>query len=237
MAGKKLEELSMSELTTELDRASIIGTFSEAEAVIRLTVYLVKSKENPFSFKFFPCDIPAADDVPKEDGEGPTDVSEDMVISCDLPITVDEPREAVEDNGWCSVPCEEPLAHDDQVEDILAPDYPQSDVAADLARAAKEGNEVAFTTSEGLSDMISRGIGVSRGELVDVRSLYFMEETQHGGKPSNITLLLKSHLSSNVADTIRVKVQNLCSNQTKICRHSIWPPDFVEKSVPVVALV
>ena len=207
MAGKKLEELSMSELTTELDRASIIGTFSEAEAVIRLTIYLVKNKENPFSFKFFPCDIPAADDVPKEDGEGHTDVSEDMVISCDLPITVDEPREAVEDNGWC---------------------------IADLATAAKEGNEVAFTTSEGLSDMIPRGIGVSRGELVDVRSLYFMEETQHGGKPSNITLLLKSHLSSNVADTIRVKVQNLCSNQTKICRHSIWPPDFVEKSVPVV---
>ena len=182
MAGKKLEELSMSELTTELDRASIIGTFSEAEAVIRLTVYLVKSKENPFSFKFFPCDIPAADDVPKEDGEGLTDVSEDMVISCDLPITVDEPREAVEDNGCLSVPCEEPLAHDDQCEDILAPEDPQSDVA----RAEKEGNEVAFTTSEGLSDMISRGIGVSRGELVDVRSLYFMEETQHGGKRSTI---------------------------------------------------
>ena len=175
MAVKKLEELSMSELTTELDRASIVGTFSEAEAVIRLTVYLVKNKENPFSFKFFPCDMPAADDVAIEDGEGLTDESEDMVISCDLPITVDEPREAVEDNGFCSVPYEEPLAHDDQYEDILTPDDPQSDVAGDLARAAKEGNEVTFTTSEGLSDMIARGIGVSRVELVDVGSLNFLE--------------------------------------------------------------
>ena len=42
----------------------------------------MKSKENHYSFKFFPCDIPACDDVSKEDAEGPTDVSEEMVISC-----------------------------------------------------------------------------------------------------------------------------------------------------------
>ena len=152
MAGKKLEELSRSELSTELDRASIFGAFSEAEAVVRLTVFLVKNKENPFSFKFFPCNIPVADDVPKEDGEDEDMLAPDVLQDEDMLAP-----DVLQD--------EDMLAPDDLYEGMLVPDDNKQYVGAD----------------KGMGDIMPRGIGVSKVELADIRYVHFMGETQHGG--------------------------------------------------------
>ena len=219
MAGKKLEELSRSELSTELYRASIFGAFSEAEAVVRLTVFLVKNKENPFSFKFFPCNIPVADDVPKEDGEDEDMLAPDVLQDEDMlapDVLQDEDMLAPD-----VLQDEDMLAPDDLYEGMLVPDDNKQYVGAD----------------KGMGDIMPRGIGVSKVELADIRYVHFMGETQHGGNQSAIALLLESllssslfirasHLSSNVADTIVKKVRNLCSMQPNVCRHSIWPPDL-----------
>ena len=48
---KRLDELSMVELKHEFQHAGLVGEYTEAEFVIRLTIYLVKVGKNPFTFQ------------------------------------------------------------------------------------------------------------------------------------------------------------------------------------------
>ena len=52
MLLKRLDELSEDELKFEYERAGLEGNSEEALFIIRLTMYLVKLGEDPFSFKF-----------------------------------------------------------------------------------------------------------------------------------------------------------------------------------------
>ena len=52
MVLKKLEELSASELRTELKRVGIKGKFIKAQAIMRLTTHLIDISEDPMTFEF-----------------------------------------------------------------------------------------------------------------------------------------------------------------------------------------
>ena len=54
MVLKKLEELSASELRTELKRVGIKGKFIKAQAIMRLTTHLIDISEDPMTFEFDP---------------------------------------------------------------------------------------------------------------------------------------------------------------------------------------
>lgn len=83
MAFKHLRELTASELRTELKRAGIKGKFVKADAIIRLTAYLIDVSEDPLSFEFDP-EIPIdelAEDGNPGDYEVLNDVPEAIVSS------------------------------------------------------------------------------------------------------------------------------------------------------------
>ena len=71
---KKLEELSASELRTELKRVGIKGKFVKAQAIVRLKTHLVDISEDPLTFEFDP-DVPVA--------EASEDNPEDYVVMND----------------------------------------------------------------------------------------------------------------------------------------------------------
>ena len=50
---KLLEELSVCELRTALENAGIEGSFSETMGLVKLTMHLVSTGEDPFTFHFF----------------------------------------------------------------------------------------------------------------------------------------------------------------------------------------
>ena len=52
MVKKLLEELLMDEIKTVLKFSGIEGVYSESEWLVRLTVYLVTIREDPFTFQF-----------------------------------------------------------------------------------------------------------------------------------------------------------------------------------------
>ena len=74
MVLKKLEELSASELMTELKRVGIKGKFVKAQAIVRLSTHLVDVSEDPLTSEFDP-------DVPVE--EASEDNPEDYVVMND----------------------------------------------------------------------------------------------------------------------------------------------------------
>ena len=61
MTLKRLHELSTSEISAELGKAGILGDYIKSEAIVRLTIFVVGIREDPFTFLFNP-DI-ATDDV------------------------------------------------------------------------------------------------------------------------------------------------------------------------------
>ena len=98
MAGKKLWELTMSELNHELEMAGIFGLYSESLAVIKLTMHLVRNHENPSTFQFQSSKESDTVDVPAEVKEdGLLDDFEKVFIPGLLPAMVEVPRDAKED--------------------------------------------------------------------------------------------------------------------------------------------
>ena len=98
MAGKKLWELTMSELNHELEMAGIFGLYSESLAVIKLTIHLVRNRENPSTFQFQSSKESDTVDVPAEVKEdGLLDDFEKVFIPGLLPAMVEVPRDAKED--------------------------------------------------------------------------------------------------------------------------------------------
>ena len=49
---KRLDELNLSELFLELDKAGIHGEVNESLAIVKLTIHLVSIREDPFTFLF-----------------------------------------------------------------------------------------------------------------------------------------------------------------------------------------
>ena len=68
MVLKKLQELTANELRIELRRAGIKGKYVKAEAIMRLTTFLIDVSEDPLSFEFDP-DVPVEADTDKADGD------------------------------------------------------------------------------------------------------------------------------------------------------------------------
>ena len=62
MAFKRLDELTASELRTELKRAGIQGKYIKAQAIMRLTAHLIDISEDPLTFEFDP-EMPIQDDA------------------------------------------------------------------------------------------------------------------------------------------------------------------------------
>ena len=49
---KGLVELTSDEVRNECEKAGVMGIFTYEEAIIRLTIHLVKTKRDPFTFQF-----------------------------------------------------------------------------------------------------------------------------------------------------------------------------------------
>ena len=82
MVLKKLQELTANELRIELRRAGIKGKYVKAEAIMRLTTYLIDVSEDPLSFEFDP-DVPVEADTDNADGdeyEVVTDTPDTMTV-------------------------------------------------------------------------------------------------------------------------------------------------------------
>ena len=110
----------MSELTNELGKAGILGSFSDSEAIVRLTIFLVSNKKNPFTFQFqvddptiyvlkedevspeTAHDDPTVVDVLKEDEDSPETAHDDPTVVYVLKEDEDSPETALEDK---SIPC------------------------------------------------------------------------------------------------------------------------------------
>ena len=84
MVFKHFQELTASELRTELKRAGIKGKFVKADAIMRLTAHLIDVSEDPFTFEFDP-EI-AINELADDDNPGDYEVTNDVhepVISSD----------------------------------------------------------------------------------------------------------------------------------------------------------
>ena len=186
MAGKKLHELTMSELNLELERASIFGSFSESEAVVRLTIFLVRMKKDPFTFQFEHTDLIVKVDMPREDVTSPETSSVEMFIPNILAVTDDVPRESKE-NMEISVDNTEDVSDivDEPIEpkeDVTSPEPEPASVEMfipnvlvftdDVTREAKENRQFSV---DGTEDMLDIGEQTAN-EVTDVKALFNASE-------------------------------------------------------------
>ena len=174
MAGKRLDELKMSELKSELEKIGVFGSFSEAQAIVKLTIYLVSIRKDPFTFQFQPCNSTVADDGHREstiDVESPVDTSADMFVLFNLGETVEDPKMVRNFN--------EPL--NDASEDTC--DNGNGTVAFDVVNAVRKQQKVLLYENEDIlvkEILPCEKVKVSVPELADVESVVTSEETENG---------------------------------------------------------
>ena len=80
MTLKRLYELSTNQISAELGKSGMQGDFTESEAIVRLTIFLVGIGEDPFTFLFTP-DI-ATDKV--------SDSKDSILLDCEFANEISE---------------------------------------------------------------------------------------------------------------------------------------------------
>ena len=101
MIGKKLWEMTVSELNNELEKAGISGSYSESLAVIELTMFLVSVGEDPSAFQFHPSHESGTVDVPTKLKEAVPLFDSEVLNNSGLMsvATIDKHRDANEDQS------------------------------------------------------------------------------------------------------------------------------------------
>jgi len=101
MIGKKLWEMTVSELNNELEKAGISGSYSESLAVIKLTMFLVSVGEDPSAFQFHPSHESGTVDVPTKLKEAVPLFDSEVLNNSGLMsvATIDKHRDANEDQS------------------------------------------------------------------------------------------------------------------------------------------
>ena len=101
MIGKKLWEMTVSELNNELEKAGISGSYSESLAVIKLTMFLVSVGEDPSAFQFHPSHESGTVDVPTKLKEAVPLLDSEVLNNSGLMsvATIDKHRDAFEDQS------------------------------------------------------------------------------------------------------------------------------------------
>ena len=95
MAGKQLHEMTTDELNLELERVGFPGLWTRAEAVIRLTIFLVRKSENPMIYQFRPGTVDVPVEVDDFEEHGPKDMVEDILVPGQPEIAADVPEVAM----------------------------------------------------------------------------------------------------------------------------------------------
>ena len=95
MAGKQLHEMTTDELNLELERVGFPGLWTRVEAVIRLTIFLVRNSENPMTFQFRPGTVDVPVEVDDYEEHGPKDIVEDILFPGQPEIAADVPEVAM----------------------------------------------------------------------------------------------------------------------------------------------
>ena len=92
MVFKQLSELSICELRLVFRRAGRLGLFSESRAIVQLTIYLVSSGQNPFTYRFpiLESDVNTSDAIQVE-------VAEDSHLG--VKVAADDVSENVTESG------------------------------------------------------------------------------------------------------------------------------------------
>lgn len=225
---KGLVDLTSDELKNECEKAGVKGIFTYEEALIRLTIHLVREKSDPFTFQFDIVEEPATDiseefEAVQDTIENEPNTAGDAVS---VPFMADE-ESAGTGSSWVSVPQTfgrfASSSFDSFVNNVAEEDAMEKDIHKNWTESDPAG--VAELSGSLLVDAVSAGYSlVSLPSSVAISSLALV--ISQGFLPSRyfpVSISEDSILEIKYQEIGNVmKTQNFLSD--------LWPPDLIHKT-------
>ena len=247
MAGMQLHEMTLDELTFELDRAGKHGSWTLEEAIVRLTIHLVSLGENPMTFQYsqrgtvnvsdkineeveeMPIPINADEDIPV-----PIDDVEDVLLSTDTLDTVegDVGDIVVPTNTDEDIPIDDVegiLVLVDLVDDLLVP-LDAETLFPEEMHVLVDSAEDIFIHVDTVEDILGPGQLHDNVDAQEVTKMFTSDD--HGEViKETIYLLLSAEYSRLVWVMVNGKEGPWDSSffgdaNSDSLRQYIWPPDL-----------
>ena len=219
---KRLDELSNLELKDVFDEAGMDGEFTEAELVIRLTIYLVKVGKNPFTFQFDIVKNPKSNDVMDVEVVESGDVSSpglaDGLSARSSSLSLPQTKHVLLDS--CIKP-NDIVCEEIEAKDIEAPkDQLGSNPSLQTAGSAGSSSLLDLSTESSSVSLLSNqndldgstGLSTPEADCASFSSSLFA-----GDVPESLWTLPRCDGSSS-----RISMETCFMNKSKPV---LWPPD------------